>query len=824
MWRLLIVGSCCLSCCLAAPEVELASGGQAKLSIVTAPAADPAVKTVAGELAEMLGRISGAAFQVAEGDGTTGIAVGTGADFPRLALADLVVREPGDRDHYLLRSHPGGLLLVGTTPTAVDHAVWDLLHRLGYRQFFPGPVWEVVPRSPGLRLAVEADERPAYVTRRIWYGYGAWPENREPYQQWCRRNRTDSGFQLNTGHAYDAIIRANREAFAAHPEYLGLLGGERKSSKLCVGNPELRQLVVGYALRWFAENPAADTISMEPSDGGGWCECERCVALGSPTNRAVTMANQVAEAVVAKLGPERSVGLYAYAYHSPPPTIRVHPNVIVSVATAFLQQGWTTERLLDAWRAQGVQRFGIREYYNVNTWSRDLPGSGRGADLSLLAGSIPDFHQRGARFMSAESSDSWGPNGLGYYFAARCLWDTAEAARSEAVVDDFLTRCFGGAKPPMTAFYRLLDQPTALPLSEHLVGRMYRLIDEARRLESDPAVRARLDHLTLYTRYVELYRACSDAAGEARQAAFEALIRHAWRMRTTMMVHSLALYRDLDSRDKQVAIPAEAAWNVPEGKNPWKRSDPWTADELTALVAGGIEHNRCVEYQPGTWSEDLVPAGLSQDPPAGATVTTRRSARFYTRVTEAPATIEVKVTGGLIAHYRDRGNVRLTLHRLPEETLVAHDESTPPDGEERMVKLAVDRPGLYRLEVNDGGDMTRLAWPAGYPLTWRSDLTSAPLLAGRAAGCFYLPPGTTRLVAYCPEGDRSGRARLLDADGKPVYELRERCFFEVPVPASQQGRLWTFENAPASLRLLTTPPYLAPSPAMLLVPREAKQP
>ncbi len=30
--------------------------------------------------------------------------------------------------------------------------------------------------------------------------------------------------------------------------------------------------------------------------------------------------------------------------------------------------------------------------------------------------------------MSAESSDNWGPNGLGYYPAARMLWDVDEAA------------------------------------------------------------------------------------------------------------------------------------------------------------------------------------------------------------------------------------------------------------------------------------------------------------------------------------------------------------------------------------------------------------
>ena len=51
------------------------------------------------------------------------------------------------------------------------HAVWDFLHRLGYRQFFPGETWEVVPSAPDLGLAVDARERPSFHARRIWYNW-----------------------------------------------------------------------------------------------------------------------------------------------------------------------------------------------------------------------------------------------------------------------------------------------------------------------------------------------------------------------------------------------------------------------------------------------------------------------------------------------------------------------------------------------------------------------------------------------------------------------------------------------------------------------------
>ena len=82
-----------------------------------------------------------------------------------------------------------GLLLVGASDAAVSHAVWDLLYRLGYRQFFPGKNWEVVPQEKNLSIAVNDFEHPDYYARRIWFGYGSLPENKAPYALWCERNR-----------------------------------------------------------------------------------------------------------------------------------------------------------------------------------------------------------------------------------------------------------------------------------------------------------------------------------------------------------------------------------------------------------------------------------------------------------------------------------------------------------------------------------------------------------------------------------------------------------------------------------------------------------
>ncbi|HOS44559.1 MAG TPA: DUF4838 domain-containing protein, partial [Armatimonadota bacterium] len=295
-----------------AAPVTLADGGQPLRQVVTSPEADPTTRTAARELAEMLTRICGGTFAVAAGDGHTGLAVGVPADFPTLGpVENLSADDPLRRDDYLLRTHKDGVLLLGATPLAARLAVWDLLARLGYRRFFPSKTWEVVPASPILRLTADALERPDYAARRIWYGYGTWPENKPLYDEWCLRNRAAGSFTLNTGHAYDGIIAKNKATFAAHPEFFALVQGQRKPSKFCIANPELRTLVVEYAVKAFEAAPGLDSISLDPSDGGGWCGCEECAQLGSVSDRVTLLAAEAAEAVTRRFG-QRYIGMYAY--------------------------------------------------------------------------------------------------------------------------------------------------------------------------------------------------------------------------------------------------------------------------------------------------------------------------------------------------------------------------------------------------------------------------------------------------------------------------------------------------------------------------------
>lgn len=825
---------CVIAACSAnaADELLLTSGRECLQPVIVSGQASGRVRAAADTLASYLSRMSGAPVPVETGTGARGIAVGLPEHFPALGLesmfdgADITRRE-----EYLLRAHAGGLLVVGATELAVEDAVWDLLYRLGYRQYFPGATWEVVPEPRDLQIGIDSFERPAYLSRRIWYGYGPWDYAQAPYDDWCAKNRCVQGITLNTGHSYDGFVKAMREAFDAHPEYWPLLDGERKpvsNPKPCLGNPQVRALFVAYALSQLDREPPPDSVSVDPSDGGGWCECDLCAGLGPVSDRVITLANEVAEAAKERHA-GRIVGTYAYNYHSPPPSRDVHEGVVVSVATAFIKGGLSLDEIISGWSAKGAT-LGIREYYSVNTWDRDQPAAARGGNLDYLRRTIPEFHAKGARFMSAESSDNWGPNGLGYYLAARMLWDVAEADRVEELTEDFLSRAFGPAREPMRAFYAQLDGSKPHLVVDDQLGRMYRALEEARALAGAPDARARVDALALYARYCTLYRRYAGAKGEERQAAFEVLIRHAYRMRETMLVHTKALYRDLAGRDKTVSIAENAAWSVPEPQNPWKSSAPFSDSETQAFIQEGIAEHPLVDldFAPVAFGMDLVPAAEAlrfADAPAGELGPGRGEQTFHAFAASAPATVELRVTGGLIEHYRDRGNVKVELWKLggesetgERETLVATDRSVPPDGVERTVALPLETPGLYRIDVSDGGDRTNVAWPADQRIAVLSS-EDAPMNEAyhQWTAYFYVPRGTSVVGLF---GGDHGEVR--DSQGRPQFWLngREPNFYSVPVPEGEDGKTWHIRYGRGAVRLLTVPPCFALSPRGLLLPRE----
>ena len=824
-------------------SINLSTQKKASQPVVISQSASNRVRAVAALLAEYLDKISGAEFKVVTGDGKIGIAVGTLSDFPDLPIKNIFVhRDAEHRESYILRSHQEGIYIIGLTEIAVEHACWDFLYRLGYRQFFPGSKWEIIPNLSNITVSLDLEETPDYFERMIWPGFGLLPCQEKPYLEWVARNRLNyiNDSIVQTGHQYETILKEYKDMLEKeHPEYLALVDGERKwhlEQKFCLTNA--RYFLVKWAMDYLAKHPTDRWISMEPSDGDYWCECDGCLKLGSPSDRAVILANAVAEEAVKQFG-ARYVGIYAYNKHSLPPSIKVHPNVRVCVATAFLSSDSTVEEMMNGWKKQGAT-IGVREYYSVHAWDRDLPGilgsyayfPSRGGNIRYLKQTIPAFYKMNARFMTSEASVNWGPNGLGYLVASRLLWNTNEDVNG--IIKDFLNKAFENAAEPMSKFYDLIDSSNYRVLTDDMIGQMYRCLNEAKKKTDDAAIYNRINDLILWIHYIELYRNYFESPENQRQQAFENVCRFAYRIQDTFMIHTRGLIDDeaIQDRDKLASFPNNTKSDVPEELNPWKQNKPLTQAEIDSYMSNGIEEYKIIKFKPVTFSSDLKPAknffkpNIPTENPLGSMSSYLRGTfdnrsyhtcvNYYTWIEPNSKSIPLKVTTGYV--YPCKYDTKILFHYLGNDgEKVVDAQIIPNDLKVHNITIKTDNSGLHRIEIINGSVGTLLEWPDGTCMSLRLAEGDVLNSGGRWSLYFYVPKGTQFV-----RGTLVGSGKILDGNRNKIHEFENQPnqAFCIEVPENQDGKFWSFSNINGNCTLASVPPYLAQSPLELLLPIE----
>jgi len=814
--------------------------------VVILPGATERTEEAAASLAEMLGRMTGKPFAVETGDGSRGIVVATVGDFPQ--APDNAPFQTGLRhqEEYLLRSESDRLLLVGATSLATRHAVWDLLHRLGYRQYFPGPNWEIVPAVANPTIEIDDFVAPAFTGRRFGVHLNSWPSIAPLYTDWRHKNRIPDAndpeaLQLRTHHIYGSIIRRFSENFEADPTMRSMVDG-KPTSKLNPANPRTLEVVERYARDEFERNPHASLISLDPSDGGGWGSSTEELAIGSPSDRALFLANHTADFVNRGFG-EKYVAIMAYNEHSPPPTkVRAHPQVMINVATGFIHGGFTIDEIFEGWKQAGARHFGVYDYWSIMAWDFDEPGRGRTHTMDYLARTIPEHYQRGARFYTAEKGLNFGPKGLPYYFATRVLWDLEEAGRAPEIRQEFLTNCFPGVEEPVGRLYEEVLSPTKSgKLTDDHLARAFEYLSEARKLAANnEPVLQRLDDLTRYFGHLHHYR---QFLKDKTQESWEEMMRYSYRIGPTGMISSRAQWSDFPRRFREFKYPEGSGLQVKEENDPLKDPTPVSRAELDELVAMGLQTYERAAFEVANFSQDLVPATLlpalnpqprrTRDGEPDSTQY-RGNATFYVLLPDDDPILRLKVRPGMI--WQNRGPARFSLFPYvadsggQEAAMDADDaEIAEPvhmapmdtaeveaDKEWHDIKLTAPRGGLYQVVMTDSGGNTMVQAPEFLPFTIEASESYTPGRAKRDVFWFYVPKGTETIGAIT-----SGQSDFYDPSGNMVLRTkRERAYTAIPVPPGTDGQAWKVDNFFGELRLLTVPPYLALTPQQLLLPRE----
>lgn len=851
----------------------VAEGGKSAFPVIVSKDASKTTKDNAAVLASYLAKMTGARFKIEEGDGSYGIVLGRQADFSALPKKfDADPSDPKRTEEYLLYTHPKGLLLVGASDLGAQNAMWDFLGRQGYRQYFPGPTWEIIPSVPKMSASYDEVQKPSYIMRAVWFSGGAYSESGERYKDWCRKNRQERGFYINAGHSYDGFINHNKKIFEEHPEYYALVDGKRKGPKLNIANPDLRRLFVDSKLAELRKYPNQLSVSVDPSDGGGWDESEEAQKIGSPSNQAVMLANEVAEAI-GKEFQGRYVGMYGYNQHAEPPTIKVNPNIFVLVATAFRGTRLSMKEQMEGWKKQGAI-LGIRDYLSYAAANYDIPARcARLASAEKKAEALKNYHDWGARVYSGESGDNWGINGLLYYTVARVLWDVNDTAFIDGLFEEFLKNCFGPVAEDIRPYYEALSPAGNPVLEPGFFNTLYSAIENARAKKPGEAIEARLDDLTIYVHYLELYRKYSAASGAKRLEAARELFSFLYRSRNHAVNAGYALIRDIAGRDsslndawsdeekkanragtplwEKVSAPTKKETSEEDKINdpsaaivqdiltdtkPVMKDEPKpekprtplvTKEEIRALSADGVKNNPKLDFKPVSYSHDLVPAAsiLEADKsaaPGYAGGQAVHSLLFYTWAEKPGTEWRIKVTCGNDPKGRPFNDIKPTIQLWSAEEA----EDKPVDASSSVIKqgetgeLIVKSPhaGLHWVILNGARwQKIELDPSRAWTLTSMSD-APAPSQGASGTGSlyFYVPKGTRIIGAHIP-----GRGTLIDPKGKVAKKFDNDGYVKIDVPEGMDGRLWKINDIRGGdFLLLTVPPYFAASPGGLLLPRE----
>jgi len=796
--------------------LNLAKNGQALLPIVISAKASDATKAVAKELAEYLGKISGATFNVETGDGTSGIVLGTMSDFPTPALdkALEVVNGFDGVEAFAIRTRDKKVLLLGATDLGASHAAFRFLHELGYRHFFPHSAWEVVPSTPSLKWQRDITDRPQILSRSIWFEAGqGTPSADKDYQDWKRHNAEAESFTVSAGHNLTAIVDVNPEVFAQHPEYYalikqadGTLKRDPTSGQFELGNPVVRKIIAQYAVDFFKKWPDADMVSIEPTDNNHYSQSPESLAMGSISDQVFTAANEAARALQkAYPGQNKMVGLYSYNSTYDPPTFKLEPNVHVQLSSIGVNPTYSSDERWKVW-TQRSKNLGVYEYYSVFAWSNDkLPGSYTNGVRDYQRHVRDELAARNVVAISAESTSAWGTNGRGYYVANALLWNPNLDLK--ALLQDFYTKAFGPAAPSMERYYERLSPDNNPLMSASLLGQAFRDVDEATQAAKNrPDVLARLDQIKLYLRYIDLdWRKWNDGADISSDQIMETLSRSSDYALTSWAMIS-------QSWGGETLYPRGDLAKWPEKK-------PYTREEIEAGFQSGLEY-----FKPSIrdnllprqkFSTDLVAVKWPNIKPEQNNVESTQSyqgSMKYALWSVKGEPLEFTTEAG------DAWGGRTSFEVVDKQGKVL--ESGKPEPKVLVThKVQVPKAGLYYLNYNDPGAYWTFNAKPGllYSIVVLPELTSGRTSRPLQRMYFYVPKGVKELQYFT-----NGLHFLDGPDGSLQQHVKTgNDWVSVPVPPGMDGKLWSIREASfGKFYFSNAPSYFSPTPEGVLVPRE----
>ena len=356
----------------------------------------------------------------------------------------------------------------GNICTGTLFGVYDFIEKeLGVAWLWPGELGEDIPAPHEILLKDFARSgSPGFMMRSMDFCYMKYePANiKEEINVWTKRMKLSKVRKVWFGHSWDYYI-FRKGMDKQHPEWLALWEGQRKRPHCCTSNKEFRDYIVEQCLTNNMNKDFA-VVSISPSDGYGFCECEKCRALDPKgtdysvssvnfSDRHWDYANYVAKEVKKK-NPNLGIGMFAYtAYSNPPANVdKLEDNIYVSFtfSEAYFVKPDTKKHyyeLIDSWKSKGVKIIG-REYWGMHYWM-SLPF----IFTTQIKEAMPYLYDRGLTGMYGETEKSFATQGPNYFLAAHLMWNPH--ADADKIMDRYY-QGYGPAADAIRKYYGVFEQ------------------------------------------------------------------------------------------------------------------------------------------------------------------------------------------------------------------------------------------------------------------------------------------------------------------------------------------------------------------------------
>lgn len=419
-----------LACRAGAVKLEIVSNGQSDYSIVIPEEPSPAEKLAAEELSKYLEQMSGAKLPISRSLARLPERAIIIANHGSFGESEAIVRHAAlADDDYLISITGEQLVITGARNRATLYATYDFLAKLGCRWLAPKfdhykGTSEIVPRKRTIEYRAEGADRHTsqLVIRKLYVeeGHSHNAENLAQMVEWMPKARynmlvipmnyqggdrvkwdnwrekiapelqkRDITIEVG-GHGYQNFLNAEMEGgalFDKHPEWFGMNDkGERMKAHgrvICTSNADAVAYLTANFIGYLKERPEIQVFALWPPDGATWCECDKCLPMGTPANRQSILLSHV-KAELRKVRPD--VRLETIAYHrtiAPPESFPMDKDTLIDICPisqcfeyqiyddrSDVNAGYVAN--IRAWRKAFAGDISIYSYYRKYAW-KSLP-------------------------------------------------------------------------------------------------------------------------------------------------------------------------------------------------------------------------------------------------------------------------------------------------------------------------------------------------------------------------------------------------------------------------------------------------------------------